>query len=94
MYFNGLTFTELVWQDIYGLVEGDWYRIRVKIIPQVTSVDVTCYLDGVTDDSISVTLGPYSISSNDYAPDSALAGIHSNQSATYFSHWRVEEKLS
>ena len=94
VYFNGLTFTELVWQDIYGLVEGDWYRIRVKIIPQVTSVDVTCYLDGVTDDSISVTLGPYSISSNDYAPDSALAGIHSNQSATYFSHWRVEEKLS
>lgn len=94
VYFNGLTFVELVWQDIYGLALGDWYKIRVKIIPQVTTVDVTCYLDGITDSGISVTLGPYSISSNDYVPDSALAGLHANQSATMFSYWNVNEELS
>jgi len=94
VYFNGLTFVELVWQDIYGLVVGDWYKIRVKVIPQITNVDVTCYLDGITDSGISVTLGPYGILSNDYSPDSALAGLHSNQSSTMFSYWKVNEKLS
>ena len=94
VYFNGLTFVELVWQDIYGLVVGDWYKIRVKVIPQITTVDVTCYLDGITDSGLSVTLGPYGITSNDYSPDSALAGLHSNQSSTMFSYWKVNEKLS
>jgi len=93
-YFNGLFAAELLGQDYY-LYAGHWYRISMTIEPPTsgftTFMNITAKLEGETDPSVSIVLGPYPVSVGDWASDSGLAGLTSNQSSSLFSVWKVEQ---
>ena len=93
-YFNGLFAAELLGQDYY-LYTDHWYRISMTIEPPTsgftTFMNITAKLDGETDPSVSIVLGPYPVSVGDWASDSGLAGLTSNQSSSLFSVWKVEQ---
>lgn len=96
-YFNGVSEIELVGQD-YALLNDVWYRITLEVDqeapnPGNLNMLLTAKLEGITDPSISITLGPYGIPVSDYIGslgDSGTAGLHVNEAATRFSYWRVD----
>ena len=93
-YFNGLFSAELLGQS-YFLYWDHWYRISMTIEPQIEGythfMNITAVLDGITDPSVAVTLGPYPVGVSEWADDSGLAGLTSNQSSSLFSVWKVEQ---
>ena len=99
-YFNGVTEQELTGQD-YAFLNDVWYRITLTVTQQQLSPGnlnmlLTAQLVGITDSSISITLGPYPVPVSDYIGslgDSGKAGLHANEAATRFSYFRVDENL-
>ena len=96
-YFNGISEQELVGYD-YAFLNDVWYRISLEVEqeqlnPGNLNMLLTATLQGITDPSISITLGPYAVPVSDYIGslgDSGKAGLHAYEAATRFSYWRVE----
>jgi len=90
MRFNGTSFATLTSASISNLKIGDKYEIQVEITngPSVGQVSITSILTGVTEPSISATLGP--VVTNTYLPDDGLFGLHANRAHARFDSFAVE----
>lgn len=89
--FNGTTFSPVVAITVPGLQMESWYRLIVETIPGSgpTQVSITARLLGITDPSISATLGPLLV--DNYLPAEGHYGFGTNRAQTRFSFFRVEE---
>jgi len=89
--FNGTLFQPLVSAPVSGAALGDWYEIAVSVEPGtiIGQVAYTAVLTGITDPSVSVTLGPLLI--NNWFPDDGLNGVGSNRSRARFASITFED---
>lgn len=87
--FNGIVFRPAVAVSVAGLRVGDWYRITTQVAPHGPSVAITARLEGITDPSLQVVLGP--MLTNNYLPATGLYGLGSDRAETRFAYFKVEE---
>lgn len=87
--FNGTAFVPIVSTTVPGIALNQWYRITVTVEDfDADDVTITAQLEGITNPSIDVQLGPFV--SSTYLPDTGLMGLHANRANTRFSYFQLE----
>lgn len=83
--FNGTAPVTLLTVASPGIALDSWYRIVASVSPVPGSTAILVEIQGITNPSFLVTLGPVTVSS--YSPSSGKNGVFSDRAQTRWSYW-------